>query len=89
MESFELHRAKVSAKGRVVIPAALRKRFGIKPGASVLFQEAPDGILLVPEIRDPVDALFGKLAGEASLADALLGERDRETRREEANLRTR
>ena len=89
MEPFELHRAKVSAKGRVVIPAALRKRFGIKPGASVVFQEAPDGILLVSEIRDPVDALFGKLAGEASLTDALLAERDRERKREEDKLRTR
>jgi len=89
MEPFESHRAKVSAKGWVVIPAALRKRFGIKPGASVVFQEAPDGIVLVPEEKDPVDALFGKLAGKASLTDALLRERARETKREEDKLRTR
>ena len=64
MESFEPHKAKVSAKGRVVIPAALRKRFGIKPGTSIVFQEAADGIVLVPETTDPVDALFGKPAQE-------------------------
>ena len=81
-------RAKVSAKGRVVIPAALRKRFGIKPGASVVFQGAPHGILLVPEEKDPVGALFGKLAGEPSLTHALLGERVRDRKREEDNLRT-
>ena len=81
MESFELHKAKVSAKGWVVIPAVLRKRFGIRPGTSVLFQEAPDGIVLVPETTDPVDALFGKLAGKTSLTDALLRERTREIER--------
>jgi AbrB family looped-hinge helix DNA binding protein len=89
MESFELHKAKVSAKGWVVIPAVLRKRFGIKPGTSVVFQEAADGIVLVPETSDPVDALFGKLAGKPSLTHALLKERAKETKREEAELRTR
>lgn len=89
MESVKTLKAKVSAKGWVVIPAVLRKRFGIKPGASVVFQEAPDGIVLIPETIDPVDALFGKLAGKISLRDALLEERARETRHEEAKLRTR
>lgn len=89
MESFNMLKGKVSAKGWVVIPAVLRKRFGIKPGASVVFQEAPDGIVLIPETRDPVDALFGKLAGKTSLTDALLKERAKETRREETKLRTR
>ena len=89
MKSFELHKAKVSAKGWVVIPAVLRKRFGIKPGTSIVFQEADDGIVLVPETTDPVDALFGKLAGKISLTDALLKERTREIKREEAELRTR
>ncbi len=89
MESFELHKAKVSAKGWVVIPAVLRKRFGIKPGTSIVFKEAADGIVLVPETTDPVDALFGKLAGKVSLTDALLKERNREIKREEAELRTR
>jgi AbrB family looped-hinge helix DNA binding protein len=87
--SFEQHKAKVSAKGWVVIPAVLRKRFGIKPGTSIVFQEAADGIVLVPEITDPIDALFGKLAGKVSLKDALLKERSREIKREEAELRTR
>ena len=88
MESFNILKAKVSAKGWVVIPAVLRKRFGIKPGASVVFQETPDGIVLTPETRDPVDALFGKLAGKTSLTDALLKERAREAKHEEARLRT-
>lgn len=88
MESFNMLKGKVSAKGWVVIPAVLRKRFGIKPGASVVFQEAPDGIVLIPETTDPVEALFGKLAGKISLTDALLKERARETRHEETKVRT-
>jgi len=88
MKSSYILKAKVSAKGWVVIPAVLRKRFGIKPGASVVFQEAPDGIVLIPRTKDPVDELYGKLEGKISLTDALLKERAWETRREEAKLRT-
>lgn len=81
-------KAKVSAKGWVVIPAVLRNRFGIKPGTSVVFQEVADGIILIPRAKDPVDELYGKLAGKMSLTDALLEERSEEIKREEAELRT-
>ncbi len=88
MESSNRMKAKVSAKGWVVIPAVLRKRFGIRPGTSVVFKEAPDGIVLIPGTKDPVDELYGKLAGKISLTDALLKERAEEITREEAKLRT-
>ena len=81
-------KAKVSAKGWVVIPAVLRNRFGIKPGTSVVFQEVADGIILIPRAKDTVDELYGKLAGKMSLTDALLEERSEEIKREEAELRT-
>lgn len=88
MESPNIMKAKVSAKGWVVIPAVLRKRFGIKPGTSVVFQEAGEKIVLIPGTKDPVDEFYGKLAGKTSLTDALLKERTKEMRREEAKLRT-
>jgi len=88
MESPNIMKAKVSAKGWVVIPAALRKRFGIKPGTSVVFQEAGERIVLIPGTKDPVDEFYGKLAGKISLTDALLKERTKEMDHEEAKLRT-
>jgi AbrB family looped-hinge helix DNA binding protein len=88
MESPNTMKARVSAKGWVVIPAVLRKRFGIKPGTSIEFQEAGERIVLIPGTKDPVDEFYGKLAGKISLTDALLEERTKEVRREQARLRT-
>jgi AbrB family looped-hinge helix DNA binding protein len=88
MESPSKLKSKVSAKGWVVIPALLRKRFGIEPGTSIEFQEIDEKIFLIPENKDPVDAFFGKLSGKRSLTKALLEERTKEMRREEARVRT-
>lgn len=88
MDTLNNLKGKVSAKGWVVIPAVLRKRFGIKPGSSIEFQEIGERIVLIPESKDPVDAFYGKLAGEMSLTDALMEERTEEMRREEARVCT-
>ena len=78
--------AKVSSKGWVVIPAALRKRLKIKPGTIVEFQEAKGKIAIIPQTKNPVEELFGKWAGEKSLTQALLESRAEELRREEEKL---
>jgi len=88
MGSLNILKSKVSAKGWVVIPAVLRKRFGIEPGSSIEFQETGERIVLIPESKDPVDAFYGKLAGKMSLTDALLEERTKEIRREEGRVRS-
>ena len=80
--------AKVSAKGWVVIPYALRKRLKIEPGTIVEFHEAGEGITIIPQIKDPVEELYGKWAGEKSLTKALLESRAEELRREEEKLHT-
>jgi len=35
--------ATVSSKGQVVIPAELRRKLGIQPGDTVVFDDGPDG----------------------------------------------
>jgi AbrB family looped-hinge helix DNA binding protein len=42
--------AKVGKRGTVVIPARLRKRFGIEEGSSVLVEEAPEGVVIRPAV---------------------------------------
>lgn len=39
--------ATVTSKGQVTIPAALRERFGLKPGDRLRFFEGPDGGVMV------------------------------------------
>ena len=88
MESPNVMKAKVSTKGWVVIPAALRKRHGLKPGSLVEFRELDGRIVIIPRVTDVIEALYGKLAGETSLTKALLEDRAKELEREEADLRT-
>ena len=88
MESLKVMKAKVSTKGWVVIPAALRKRHGLKPGTSVEFREQGGKIFIIPRVSDIVEELYGKLSEETSLTKALLEERAKDLEREESNLRT-
>ncbi len=87
MGSSNVMQSKVSTKGWVVIPAALRKRYRLKPGTVVEFREEGEKILIVPRNTDPVEGLFGKLAGSVSLTKALVEDRAAELKREEAELR--
>ena len=88
MGSQNIKRAKVSAKGWVVIPSALRRRYRLNPGTFVEFQEQGDRIVIIPRASDTVEDLYGKLAGEASLTQALLKDRAEDLEREETKLRT-
>lgn len=47
--------AKVGKRGTVVIPAKLRKKFGIEEGSSVLVEEGPDGVVIRPAVTVPVE----------------------------------
>ena len=79
---------KVSAKGWIVIPAEIRKRYGIKPGDEVHIVDYGGTLGIVPKLEDPVEDAYGALAGKGpSLTEALLRERKRELEREEEKIR--
>jgi AbrB family looped-hinge helix DNA binding protein len=81
-------RAKVSAKGWVVIPAPLRKKYGIEPGTTVEIRDANGKIVLLPNVQNPVEEAYGMLAdGGPSLTEELLAERAKDLEREEAKIR--
>jgi len=44
----------VSHKGQVVIPAMLRKRFGIEPNSRVEVTEINNEIVILPLPKDPI-----------------------------------
>jgi AbrB family looped-hinge helix DNA binding protein len=68
----------VTTKGQLVIPARLRRRFGIKKGTRVTFVEDAGRIIVQPVTREFIRGLRGSLKGEPSALTALLEERKRE-----------
>lgn len=75
--------ARVSAKGWIVIPAPMRRRYHIVPGQEIRIVDYGGVLSLVPVGRDPVAEGRGLLAGKRSLTQALLEERRRERERED------
>jgi AbrB family looped-hinge helix DNA binding protein len=68
----------VTSKGQLVIPARLRRRFGIKRGTLVAFTEDDGRIIMQPVTPEFIRGLRGSLKGQPSALDALLQERKRE-----------
>ncbi len=63
MESY------ATAKGQIVIPASLRRKFGIKQGTRIQIEadEKTQSIILTPITRDYVHSLRGKYKGKGLL----------------------
>jgi AbrB family looped-hinge helix DNA binding protein len=68
----------LSQKGWVVIPAALRKKYGLKPGANVQVVDYGGALALVPTYQDPITSGAGLLKGDDSLTAAIVAEHRRE-----------
>jgi AbrB family looped-hinge helix DNA binding protein len=69
---------KALAKGQIVIPAKLRKKYHIKPGARLHLLEYGGIIYLIPPVADPIKAAAGSLPKKPSLAAKLLKERKKD-----------
>jgi AbrB family looped-hinge helix DNA binding protein len=54
---------RVIGKGQIVIPAAMRKKYKIRPGAEMQIFEYGNLIYLVPPSEDPVKSALGCLPG--------------------------
>ncbi|HLG31186.1 MAG TPA: AbrB/MazE/SpoVT family DNA-binding domain-containing protein, partial [Candidatus Brocadiales bacterium] len=63
-----------------VIPAEIRKRYGIKPGSELQIMEYGGIIYLIPPVEDPIKAACGILPSKPSLSERLLKERKGEFR---------
>ena len=82
----------VTTKGQLVIPARIRRRFGIKAGTRVRFIERGGEIVLQPVTSVAIRDLCGVLKSETPVTADLVAERAKDREREEsriAKLRTR
>jgi AbrB family looped-hinge helix DNA binding protein len=76
--------AYVTTKGQLVVPARLRRKYGIKAGTRVRFVERDSEIILQPLTREYVRSVCGLLAEAGPATPDLLRERKRDRQREEA-----
>ena len=81
MKPLSVH---LGAKGRVVLPASIRRQLGLEEGAELLARVDGDGIVLEPRgaALRRLRAFFADVPSKTSLADELIAERRRDARRE-------
>lgn len=73
---------KIGKRGSLVIPASLRKRFGLEDGSLVIAEEREDGILIRPARAVPVEIYTPERIAEFLLNNAI-DEEDYQRAREE------
>jgi AbrB family looped-hinge helix DNA binding protein len=69
---------RMSQKGWVVIPAAMRHKYGLKPGANLQVVDYGGVLALVPAFKDPIEEGAGILKGDGSLTQAVVAEHRQE-----------
>jgi AbrB family looped-hinge helix DNA binding protein len=78
--------AYVTSKGQLVIPARLRRRYGIKPGTKICFIERDNEILFQPVTKEYIRSVCGMLKSETSVTQELLKERAKDKEHEESRI---
>jgi len=63
--------SKVGKRGAVVIPAALRRRFGITEGSLVIAEERTEGVLIRPAAAFPHEMYTPERQAEFLLSNAV------------------
>lgn len=61
--------ARVGKRGTIVVPAKLRKRYGIKEGTLVTTEEREDGILIRPAVVVPIESYSSQRKAEFLLSN--------------------
>jgi AbrB family looped-hinge helix DNA binding protein len=74
--------ATISAKGWLVIPIELRKKYDLREGSRVVLVDYGGVLAIVPAMNKPIQQAQGMLKGGKSLLKALKTEKRRERERE-------
>jgi AbrB family looped-hinge helix DNA binding protein len=73
----------LSVKGQLVIPAKIRRRFGLTKGSRVAIIDEPDGFSVRPVELQYFEQFAGLLPGKGKATKALLKDRRKERARED------
>jgi len=60
-------KTRATAKGQIVIPAILRRKYGIKEGTKIVVTDDGDSIILKPITEEYLKKLQGSLKGKGAL----------------------
>ena len=71
----------ITERGQTAIPAALRRKYGLKPHMRLIWVDTGGGIRVVPVAKDSIKAFRGAFKG-LGLTDSLLKDRAEERARE-------
>lgn len=63
--------SKVGKRGAVVIPAKMRKRFGITEGSLIIVEETDSAIMIRPAVALPVESYSPERIAEFLLSNAV------------------
>ena len=63
--------SRVGKRGAIVIPAALRRRFGIEEGSLVIAEDREEGILIRPAVAVPLESYTPERRAEFLLSNAV------------------
>jgi len=68
----------VTVKGQVVVPANIRRKFGIKKGTKIAFIEQNGKLLIQPLDKNYFESLAGILGTEGKMLKSLMEDKKRE-----------
>jgi AbrB family looped-hinge helix DNA binding protein len=66
--------AKVGKRGTIVIPVALREKYGLEEGSKLIVEALPEGVLLRPVVTLPVEIYTPERKAEFLLNNAITRE---------------
>lgn len=68
----------VTVKGQIVVPAKIRRKFGIRKGTKIAFIEQHGKLIIQPLDKSYFDSLAGVLGTEGKLLKSLMEDKKRE-----------
>jgi AbrB family looped-hinge helix DNA binding protein len=71
MAKSKIETSKIGKRGVVVIPARMRRRFGLEEGSLVIAEETDEGILIRPAVALPVEIYTPERQAEFLLSNAV------------------
>ncbi len=81
-----MNAAKVGKRGAIIVPAELRRRFGIEEGTLVTAEATDEGILIRPAVVVPIEKYTPERKAEFLLSNAITQADYRKARKEVEKL---
>jgi AbrB family looped-hinge helix DNA binding protein len=68
----------VTVKGQIVVPAKIRRKFGIKKGTKIAFMEQHGKLMIQPLDKNYFESLAGILGTEGDMLKGLMEDKKKE-----------